>query len=119
MMRVQLFNAVLSVVLAKGQKSSKYLPVCAQSQSYPTPCDPMDLPGSFVHGIIQARILEQVAISYSRGSSHPGIKPMSPASTALAGGFFTTEHLGSPSGSRGLANKLWSIYTMQQIVNHL
>ena len=29
------------------------------------------LPGSFVHGILQARILEQVAISYSRGFSQP------------------------------------------------
>ena len=29
------------------------------------------LPGSSVHGIFQARILERVAISYSRGSSQP------------------------------------------------
>ena len=36
-------------------------------------CDPMDcsLPGSSVHGILQARILEWVAISFSRGSSQP------------------------------------------------
>ena len=36
-------------------------------------CDPMDcsLPGSSVHGIFQARILEWVAISSSRGSSQP------------------------------------------------
>ena len=36
-------------------------------------CDPMDcsLPGSFVHGILQARILEWVAISFSRRSSWP------------------------------------------------
>ena len=36
-----------------------------------TLCNPMDcsLPGSSVHGILQARILEWVAISYSRGSS--------------------------------------------------
>ena len=41
------------------------------TQSCPTLCDPMDcsLPGSFVHGILQARILEWVAISFSRGSS--------------------------------------------------
>ena len=41
------------------------------TQSCPTLCDPMDysLPGSSVHGISQARILEQVAISFSRGSS--------------------------------------------------
>ena len=36
-------------------------------------CDPMDcsLPGSPVHGILQARVLEWVAISSSRGSSQP------------------------------------------------
>ena len=39
--------------------------------SCPTPCDPMDCtpPGSSVRGILQARILEGVAISFSRGSS--------------------------------------------------
>ena len=38
-----------------------------------TLCDPMDcsLPGSSVHGIFQARILEWIAISFSRGSSSP------------------------------------------------
>ena len=42
-------------------------------QSCSTLCDPMDCsqPGSSVHGIFQARILELVAISYSRGSSWP------------------------------------------------
>ena len=39
------------------------------AQSCPTLCDPMDCspPGSSVHGIFQARILEWVAISFSRG----------------------------------------------------
>ena len=39
----------------------------------PTLCDPMDysLPGFSVHGIFQARVLEWVAISFSRGSSWP------------------------------------------------
>ena len=43
------------------------------AQSCPTLCDPVDciLPGSSVHGILQARILEWVAISFSRGSSQP------------------------------------------------
>ena len=36
-------------------------------------------PGSSIHGILQARILEWVAISYSRGSSDPGIEHTSPA----------------------------------------
>ena len=42
-------------------------------QSCPTLCNPMDcsLPGSSVHGIFQARILEWVAISFSRRSSQP------------------------------------------------
>jgi len=43
------------------------------AQSCPTLCDPMDCspPGSTAHGILQARILEWVAISFSRGSSRP------------------------------------------------
>ena len=43
------------------------------AQSCLTLCDPMDcsLPSSSVHGIVQARILEWVAISFSRGSSWP------------------------------------------------
>ena len=42
-------------------------------QSCPTLCDPMDcsLPGSSVHGVLQARILEWVIIPFSRGSSRP------------------------------------------------
>ena len=42
-------------------------------QSCPTLCDPMDcsLPGSSIHGIFQARILEWVAISFSRRYSQP------------------------------------------------
>ena len=45
---------------------------CAHSVVF-TLCNPMDCsrPGSFVHGILQARILEWAAISYSRGSSQP------------------------------------------------
>ena len=41
------------------------------AQSCPTLCDLMDfsLPGSSLHGILQARVLEWVAISFSRGSS--------------------------------------------------
>ena len=42
-------------------------------------------PGSFVHGIFQARILEWVAIPFSRDLPNPGIKPKSP----IAGSFFT------------------------------
>ena len=57
-------------------------------QSCPALCDSMDcsLSGSSVHGILQARILELIAISDSRGSSWP----TSLTSPALANGFFTT-----------------------------
>ena len=43
------------------------------AQSCPTLCNPMDysLPGSSLHGILQARVLEWVAISFPRGSSWP------------------------------------------------
>ena len=43
------------------------------AQSCPTLCNPMDCspPGSFVHGIFQARVWEWIAISSSRGSSRP------------------------------------------------
>ena len=47
---------------------------CAKSlQSSETLCDPMDCspPGSFVHGMFQARILEWAATPSSRGSSRP------------------------------------------------
>ena len=51
-------------------------------------CDPIDCspPGSSVHGILQARILEWVAISFSRGSSRPGVQPQV---FCIAGRFFT------------------------------
>ena len=51
------------------------------AQSYLTLCDPMDssLPASSVRGILQARILEWAAISFSRGSSQPRNEPWSPA----------------------------------------
>ena len=50
------------------------LGVSEVAQSCPTLCNPMDcrsIPCSSVHGILQARILEWVAISFSRGSSWP------------------------------------------------
>ena len=47
--------------------------VYSAAQSYPTLCDPRDcnLPGSSVHGILQARILEWVDVLFSKGSSQP------------------------------------------------
>jgi len=58
------------------------------AQSCSTLCDPMDcfLPVSSVHGILQARLLEWVAISFSRGSSQPRDQTQV---SCIAGGFFT------------------------------
>ena len=56
--------------------------LCVLSQfSHIQLCDPMDCrpPGSSVHGVLQARILEWVAMPSSRGSSQPWIEPGSPA----------------------------------------
>ena len=59
-------------------KLSLLLDICGRSssevaQSCPTLCDPMDYspPGSSIHGIFQAGVLEWVAISFSRGSARP------------------------------------------------
>ena len=47
----------------------------------PTLCNPMDcnLPDASVHGILQARILQWVTLSFSRDLPDPGIKPGSPS----------------------------------------
>ena len=63
-------NSAATTVLEKvtyhsSTKESEVAQLC------PTLCEPMDcsLPGFSVHGIFQARVLEWVAISFSRGSS--------------------------------------------------
>ena len=56
-------------------------------------------PGSFVHGILQARILSGVPFPPPRDFSDPGIELEFPVSPALAGGFLTTESPGKPPRS--------------------
>ena len=68
------------------------LRVAGRTQSFlalgdPTDCSP---PGSSVRGILQAGILEWVAVPSSRGLPHPRIEPASPGSHISAGGFLTT-----------------------------
>ena len=72
---------------------------CVCPQSCLTVCDHMDCspPGSSVCGIFQARILEWIAIFFSRDLPDTGIKLASPVAPALAGRFFTTETPGKPS----------------------
>ena len=72
--------------------------LCAESlQLCPTLGNPVaSIPrGSSVRGVSQARILEWVAISFSRHLPKPGIEPASLMSPALAGRFLTTGLLSS------------------------
>ena len=70
----------------------------------PTDCSP---PGSSFHGILQARMLEWVVISYSRGSSDQGSEP---GSLALAARFFISEPPRMPQFSPYLLTKELYIY---------
>ena len=69
-------------------------------QLCPTLYNPMNcsLPGSPVHGILQAGILEWVAIPFSSDLSDPGIESGSPALQAYFF-FYHLSHLGSPTMS--------------------
>ena len=64
-------NVLIVVYLSFHSERKKESEV---AQLCPTLCNPMDcsLPGSSLHGILQARVLEWVAISFSRGSSQLG-----------------------------------------------
>ena len=71
----------------------------AQSlQSCPALCNPVDcsFPGSSVHGILQARILEWVAISSSRGSSRPRDHTRVSRIACIGKGFFITRATWKP-----------------------
>ena len=89
------------------------------AQSCPTLCDPMDcsLPGSSVHGILQARILEWVAIPFSRGSSWP--RDWTQVS-CIAGRFFTIRATGpwwtlGPANSKNLWDQTGHMNIMQDL----
>ena len=85
---------------AELQKARSCICVCIcmfTTRSCLALCDPMDCnpPGSSVHGLFQARILERVALSFSRGSSQHRDRTCV-ASPTLAGRFFTTKPPGTP-----------------------
>ena len=69
------------------------------AQSCPTLCDPMDcsLPGSSVHGISQARILEWAAISFSTACSQP--RDRTRVSRIVGRHFYHLSHQRSHQGS--------------------
>ena len=66
-------------------------------------CDPMDhsSSGSSVHGILQSRILEWVAISFSRGSSQPRDRTLA---SYTASRFFT---IWAIRGKNGVDDPIW------------
>ena len=100
---------VFSLRTAQENYKSKYVAYvgkselfCSKVTSFPLKpchvqlfCEPMDCspPSSSVHEISQARILEWVDISFSRGSSWPRDRN---CVSCIAGKFFTTEPLGKP-----------------------
>ena len=71
---------------------------CLATKSSTILCNPMDCspPGSSLHGISQARILEWVAIPFSRVSSQPRDQTPISCISCLAGVFCTTEPPGKP-----------------------
>ena len=75
---------------------------CLVTQLCPALCDALDcsLPGSSVHRILQARILEWVAMPISRESSQPRDQTCMSYGSNIAAGFFTAEPPGkSPTFS--------------------
>ena len=71
---IQHIHTITELVGREFQKfASPFVCVCVHTQLCLSPCNPMDcsLSGSSVHGISQARRLEWIAISSSRGSSRP------------------------------------------------
>ena len=71
---IQVYAPTSNAEEAEAEQFSEDLQDLLESevaQLCPTLCNPMvwSLPGSSVHGIVQARTLEWVAISFSRGSS--------------------------------------------------
>ena len=70
-----------------------FLCMCAQPLQLCHLCDPMDysLPGSSVHGILQARILEWIAMPFFRGSTQSRDWTHISCASCLADGLFTAE----------------------------
>ena len=88
------FWYALTFQLSAHVSLNKYILVCVQSYfSHEWLCDPMDcsLPGSSVHGILQARILEWVAMPSSRGSFQTRDQTHVSCVSWIAGRFFITE----------------------------
>ena len=76
------------------------------AQSCPTLYDPMDcsLPGSYIHEIFQVRILESVAISFSRGLGLEWVNLMQMTIISTTAGRSPSEEMEQPSWSTRVRN---------------
>ena len=85
------------------------------AQFYPTLCDPVDCspPGSSIHRILQARVLEWVASSFSRGSSQPRDQTQV---SRIAGRHFK---LWATRGARFLIRTSWKHRDLVSLSQHL
>ena len=94
-------KALLKTISFRGEKAwlFKSSHITLVTQSCPTLCDPMDCSplGSSVYRLTQARILEGVAISYSRGSSQVRDRTWFSRTTGRL--FYPLSHQGSPNWS--------------------
>ena len=84
------------------------------AQSCLTLCEsvPCSLSGSSVRGILQARMLEWVVLSFSRGSSTPRDQTRVSASPALAGMFFTTRATWEAGGLKCILRELSPLFIL-------
>ena len=105
-----MFNFLLSWIIyySLGCVRAKSLQWCL------TLCDPVDCspPGSSVHGILQARILERVAMPSCRGSSRPKAQTPISSISLLADELFTTSATWEAQGWAHILSPPCSLYPL-------
>ena len=93
----------ITLQISSGMADLREL-LCRVALSCPTLCDPMDCrqPGFSIHGILQARMLEWVAMPFSRGSS----QSRDQTQVSCIGGLVLHQlsYKGSPASGRGYIN---------------
>ena len=91
-------------MLLKSFKERKKVKSLSHVQLFATPWTVAYLPGSSIHGIFQARVLEWVTTFFSRGYSDPGTED--PWSPALQEGALPSELLGKPHLGKSFKSQL-------------
>ena len=107
----------IHIGISQGHQGNSPVSVVLVTQSCLTLCNPMDdrPPGSSVHGILQAKILEGVSISFSRGYSWPRDRTRV---SSIAGRFFTV-WAQSPSLCFGALKRVGGVDTRASLVSIL